>query len=320
MSHPRRGFTLIELLVVIAIIAVLIGILLPAVQKVRAAAARMQCQNNLKQLTLGCHTFHDTNNKLPGWNFNAGTPTGYNSWIVALLPFVEQKAAADVYAAAAADVRQRPAPGMGAASAMTISPILRCPADFGALQDNGVYERYAAGQKPSPTAPAAAVLPGGMYTGCSSYGANGGTTTAVASNGVIFQNSLIKLTDVTDGTSSTLLLGERKTYDKNWAGLQALLNPGSLEARDLRLYAGIWASSGGLYRRAVAQINTRIPDNYTSTTAFLARINVYGSEHSGGCNVSFCDGSVRFLNENTSLITLQALSTREGGEVITAEY
>jgi prepilin-type N-terminal cleavage/methylation domain-containing protein/prepilin-type processing-associated H-X9-DG protein len=308
MLQRKSGFTLIELLVVIAIIALLIGLLLPAVQKVREAASRMKCQNNLKQLGLATHTFHDTTKAVPGWN-----GAGYNSWVVALLPYMEQQAAAAVYAAAS-DPRKMPVGGRGAASAMTISPLLRCPSDFGALQDDGVYERYGPGQGPPPPA---YTCPLGQYTAVTSYGANAGSNTAAASNGVSFANSQIKLTDIMDGTSNTILLGERRTFDPNWKAVQDRLNPGSLEARDLRLYAGIFASSGGLYRRALAQINTPIAVTATST---VTRINVYGSEHAGGCNLSFCDGSVKFVNQNLTLITLQALSTRAGSETSTEEY
>jgi prepilin-type N-terminal cleavage/methylation domain-containing protein/prepilin-type processing-associated H-X9-DG protein len=313
-GRNRSAFTLIELLVVIAIIAVLIGLLLPAVQKVREAAARMSCQNNLKQMTLALHGYHDVASTLPAWQ-----GTDYATWIAPILPFVEQAAIAKTYTsifvASPGNVRSLPAPGRGAIVAEPISSVLRCPSDDGALQDNGVYERAT---------PGSSGWPSGYYNGVTSYGANAGSTTANPPNGVIFLPPTgfkpINLTDIIDGTSNTLALGERRTSDPSWKPLQDKLNPGNYEARDLRLYAGWWASSGGIYRRAVTQINYMLPADISAVTSTVNRINAYGSAHPGGCNISLCDGSVRFFREALSLITLQALSTRAGGEVIAEEF
>jgi prepilin-type N-terminal cleavage/methylation domain-containing protein/prepilin-type processing-associated H-X9-DG protein len=304
-ARRRSAFTLIELLVVIAIIAVLIGLLLPAVQKVREAAARASCTNNLKQMTLALHAYHDATAKFPGWN-----GTGFNTWMVPMFPYIEQQAVVNMYASALAsgDVRSKPAPGLGAVTALAISSLLRCPSDSGALEDNGVCQRFGPGEGGWPS---------GFYTGVSSYGANAGTTTT-ATNGIIYQSSQVRIDDITDGTTGTIFLGERRTSDPSWKALMDVLNPGTIEGRDMRLYAGWWLSSGGLYRRAVTQINYLIP--LSLATNLVPRINAYGSEHTGGCNVSFCDGSVKLLNQNLSLITLQALSSRAGGEVIAEDY
>jgi prepilin-type N-terminal cleavage/methylation domain-containing protein/prepilin-type processing-associated H-X9-DG protein len=312
-GRNRAAFTLIELLVVIAIIAILIGLLLPAVQKVREAAARMSCQNNLKQLTLAIHSYHDASGEIPTWQ-----APRYITWIGPLLAHIEQPAIAAIHDANWSNLRNAPAPGRGAASALTVSSVLRCPSDDGALQDGGVYERFAPGQNPT--------FPSGYYTGVTSYGINSGTglSGAAALSGISFLQvsppPRVVLTDVTDGTSNTFALGERQTSDPSWKALMDKLNPGTIEGRDIRLYAGWHGTSGGIYRRATVQINYLLPSDVSAVTSTVNRINTYGSAHSGGCNISFCDGSVRFVNQTLTLITLQALPTRGGGEVIAEAF
>jgi prepilin-type N-terminal cleavage/methylation domain-containing protein len=155
----RRGFTLIELLVVIAIIAVLISLLLPAVQKVRAAAQRTQCLNHLKQLALACHNHHDAAQGLPaGAVLKSSSPTTqayfgpwdgetYSSYLVPLLPYVEQEALYRLYRQGADSGQSLafwPEGGRGAVYAQPVSKVLRCPAD--ALPGDGVHQRNAPGE------------------------------------------------------------------------------------------------------------------------------------------------------------------------------
>src|SRR5262245_11168789 len=173
----RSAFTLIELLVVIAILGVLIGLLLPAVQKVRDAAARMQCQSQLKQLALACHNHHDAAQGLPaGQAFQNTDPyfgpwdgEQYTSYLVPLLPYVEQEALYRLYRQgydSGQDLhRFWPEGGRGALYAQPVSKVLRCPADL--LPADGVYQYNAPGENRH--------WPQGWYLGLTSYGANWGT-------------------------------------------------------------------------------------------------------------------------------------------------
>ena len=315
---PRSGFTLIELLVVIAIIAILIGLLLPAVQKVREAAARMSSQNNLKQLALACHSFHDVNNGLPFASFTAipsNPAVNYSTWIIPILPYVEQD---NVFRAWYANPTTAALYNGPNAPAAAVIKTLLAPSD-------------ALGTTPhEQTAPGAnASFPNGRYVGLTSYGCNGGTAAPLAfvTDGVFHYNSRsssTRLTDITDGTPSTILLGERHGFDPNWAALTRT------SSNTMRAYSA-WA--GGpffAWRTALSGINYRLPDSVATSPPpafspaffdlYYRRLFAYGSSSQNGASLAFADGSVKFLATSTNLLVLRELSTRASGNVVAGDY
>ena len=296
----RGGFTLIELLVVIAIIGVLIGLLLPAVQKVREAAARVQCTNNLKQLALACHNYHDANHVFP----LAYDPNAYATEIIPLLPFLEQQALYQQFQIVGGWADST-IPGGPASTPLAV---LACPSD--AL--------------PSP--PTAHFNTGtDLYVGLGSYLGNFGAIPAGAGqiigvDGIFNQYAEappVSILAITDGTTNTILFGERYSNDPNWNAIVSAVG-----STDIPFYALVapWGGEalGGPLGIGFYPLNSLLPP-FTSLDALdlLPRVYAYGSGHPGGANFAFCDGSVRFLGNavNNTPTLLPALSTRAGGEV-----
>jgi prepilin-type N-terminal cleavage/methylation domain-containing protein/prepilin-type processing-associated H-X9-DG protein len=289
MYATRRGFTLVELLVVIGIIAVLIGLLLPAVQQVRAAAARMSCQNNLKQLTLAIHSYESANGVLPPGASNV-RPYQYLSWTGHLLPYLEQEPLWDVTQQAYLDQPKDPfhPPHMGI---LTPLKVVACPADDRQFAAHNTHYGYRA----APTG----------YQG--NLGLNFKTT-----NGVLYYGSTVRFTDITDGTSNTLAIGERPPSPDFWFGWW---------------YAGAGEAGTGAADVVLGvrelNINTspytsscpRGPYNFRpGQPSEMCDVFHFWSLHSGGANFAFADGSVRFLSYSSNNI-LPALASRAGGEV-----
>ncbi|MBA4066806.1 MAG: prepilin-type cleavage/methylation domain-containing protein [Isosphaera sp.] len=336
VRSPRRrsGFTLIELLVVIAIVAVLVGLLLPAVQKVRGAAAKTRCQNNLKQLGVALHNYHGTFGRFPpaGTSYSVngsvntaayGTPdpVAYNhSGLMMLLPYVEQGAVASRWndkAASCDAVRPVMAPHTtlaaptaaasgNAALSATRLPLLLCPSDPGdpflAAADLPTYgpEASTTGTvRPAKTSYEFVVAANEIinkYWGSSPAGVRR----------MFGQNSTTRVTDVTDGSSNTLALAEQTLETTN----------GRTSAWAYRGYLAYGTDPVGAYNVTTPARGLNVWKYSTGPNTPGRRASWYNtaSLHPGGVNVVMGDGSVRFLSENLDLTVLGNMCTMGGGE------
>ena len=289
----RRGFTLIEILVVIAIIAILIGMLLPAVQKVRSAAAKISCQNNLKQLALAAHNYESAAGEFPAGvrPYRKGELYPGLSWIGQLLPQIEQ---GPLWTVTQTAFDERPGdpfhlPHFGI---MTPLKLASCPADSRQSEAHSTHRGYRV-----------------AVTG---YLGNLGTNFKSLS-GVLYYASRTRLTEITDGTTNTLFAGERPPSPDFWFGWwYAGAGEAGTGAGDMVLGARELNINTSLYTSACPQgpYNFRAGKREEMCDAFH-----FWSLHSGGANFAFCDGSVRFLRYDADAI-LPALATRAGGEVV----
>ena len=290
----RRGFTLIELLVVIAIIAILIALLLPAVQQAREAARRTQCRNNMHQLGVALHNYHDAHSLFP---FGEGRSeycslysNGYGadcchfvSYLTLLLPFEDETSLYNAYNF------ERAYGGGGGGGGVNLT-----------------VARSALGQYICPSDPSGSVY--GGY-GRTNYAASSGSCSGVApsgcNNGVLFNVSSVRISEVLDGTSNTLMVGEINTpgnmtaYAPKWStGRYHQSQRVSHVPMNSFPGAGCWSHAAG-------------PDPWDCLTAYN-----FGSCHEGGAFFTFADGAVKFLSENMDMTAFKALGTRNGNELI----
>jgi prepilin-type N-terminal cleavage/methylation domain-containing protein/prepilin-type processing-associated H-X9-DG protein len=324
-SRSRRAFTLIELLVVIAIIAILIALLVPAVQKVREAAARAECSNNLKQLGLALISNHDTFHHFPAGqycpNITENAPTyHYNRgcWLTDVLPYVEQGplfTELDAWDKGMLGALHYMCNGPGHE---TVLPTFMCPSDPNAgkvlTQWNG------AGTGPSNGTPQSSQGFHGNYVLCSGSTVFNPPTSPNGTNlnGVFYVQSKTRVTDIIDGTSNTLLSSEINLVPDDLTG------GGCCQGNDLR---GRYYNSyfGDTMFSTLQPPNTSAPDvtdlclnqplyapcvESTTTAEHYAR-----SHHSGGVNAGLADGSVRFISSSVNPLVYLNLGSRAGGEV-----
>jgi prepilin-type N-terminal cleavage/methylation domain-containing protein/prepilin-type processing-associated H-X9-DG protein len=345
MSLSRRAFTLVELLVVIAIIGILIGLLLPAVQQSRAAARRMQCENQLRQLGIALHLYHQTKGALPPGiaSDTADLANGDSTGFTHLLPFFEQQALHEQYHFDQPWYEPINYQPVGTPLAM-----LLCPAN----NSNRPMDLAAAAAQWGCALPPVAAT--------TDYALSKGANAALAANprkipsqarGVFDVNSKVRLEEIRDGASTTLAAGDAAAGGSSYqvrdlsqpnVAVTDLLTGKPVEIEQAWA-AGCTSSTGYPYYGSVLAVTAQYglssnprDEPMNGLNGLLAPtldgddrsgdnatgrdwVSGFRSLHSGGCNFLFCDGSVRFLVRDTSPAVYRAVSTYAGGEVVSGD-
>ncbi len=347
----RPAFTLIELLVVIAIIAILIGLLLPAVQKVREAAARMSCSNNMKQLGLAAMNYESSYGYLPpawvapnpGYTIpgagivmgpaQAETPRCTNV-MVELLPYIEQDNLQKSWNYSN-NTLNLTNPGNPNGPAGQVVKIFLCPSsivaqnpkatvsgnDYGLNSYGGVGGRISFSARRTGGAGATPTVDGTFPQLPAPKPLNYNETIHATLDGIFYTNSRVRIAGITDGTSGTMMFGERQHKDAEFDRMYTTFPM-------LGWSGWAWVNQenalGDFMVGACRPINWMVPTTATgpassNNTWVRQKISSMSSAHTGGANVTMGDGSVRFLRDATDITILWALATRAGGEVASAD-
>ena len=339
----KSAFTLVELLVVITIIGILIALLLPAVQGAREAARRMQCGNNLKQLGLALHLYHEKHGQFP-FNYNLGPTTGRGSMLVRLLPYIEHQALYDMMDFRRDDLWQASVyPGSSRHVFETVVPTFVCPSEvFTRGMDaswSGFYER-ALDDATGPIAMTSyAPSMGNQYmandiaTSCTTFTDNivgtlpnswflgniqilhGYNATPGGISGPFSRMAwAASIADITDGTSNTIAMGEVRQY------CGAFLRLGWMHQDS------VWVATTGPINAKTCPGEDGVPeDNGISLNSCQSlyawnMAHAFKSPHSSGAHFCLCDGSVRFISDSIDYITYQRLGDRRDGQPITVDF
>jgi prepilin-type N-terminal cleavage/methylation domain-containing protein/prepilin-type processing-associated H-X9-DG protein len=345
MRLTRRGFTLIELLVVIAIIAILIGLLLPAVQKVREAAARMKCSNNLKQIALANMNYESSYGKfLPGVS---RTGCCWGTWMIPIMPYIEQQALFNIYTGFGAldggpVAGPRYSAGVNNAVARSRLSTFTCPSDDAKPWNNGTLTMHNYVLNAGNTSFYQVSVPVGC-TGGSTIGANGcvtfggapfgwyedpatlgaggdsspvNYTSGDANQGKSGRQRTINEITAADGTSNTLCVSEVLQGPTGGGDIRGFTwwggGAGFVTFQTPNNASATDVMTGGSCGPSAG--NPPRPCTTTSTSS-LPRMQLARSRHTGGVNAAMCDGSVRFVRDSIALATWRAMGTSLGGEV-----
>jgi prepilin-type N-terminal cleavage/methylation domain-containing protein/prepilin-type processing-associated H-X9-DG protein len=313
-NYRRRSaiaaFTLLEILVVIAIIGVLVALLLPAVQQAREAARRTACRNNLRNIGMALHLYHDTHGRFP-FGFNEHE----TFWSAMILPQIEQKAMYDTLIFQESGPGQWDADSANERAACTLIPLYRCPSmplrkhiddnPSGSIMEGRVPVSYRASSGSSGWSDTAETIPADAPAGALGLD-------SVLLDGIFFGASRTRLAEVTDGATNTVLVGESYT-DPFFVKDGQAMDYWQLGAPQ----TGTWfpgGTGGTEFSEGIGSTGPRINSRLDQSVPGAVMEVSFGSYHAGAATFCFADGSVRFITQNIDIHAYRALGSRHGGE------